>query len=147
MRMFFLFSQTLLSFVHSTGRKMSAFLLRRSRCVCAAKKYLDAASAPPQAKEWRKVQLEKLESRLSEKPSTASSSWSSTLPPPLQIGSDEELQQTWRDLESRIRNRRPLSLQDRRGVSGRSNVRRTDEDVWLEEGLYDNEAEAPNVTK
>jgi len=125
---------------------MSA-LLRRSRCACAAKKYLDAVSAPPPSKEWRKVQLEQLESRLSEKPSTASSSWSSSLPPPQLIGSDEELQQTWRDLESRIRNRRPLSLQDRRGVSGRSNVRRTDEDVWLEEGLYDNEDEAPNVTK
>jgi hypothetical protein len=123
------------------GRLMRALL--RSRCACAAKKYLDEASAPPPSKEWRKVQLEQLENRLSETPLAAS--WSS--PPPLTIGSDEELQQTWRDLESRIRNRRPLTLQDRRGASGRSNIRRTDEDVWLEEGLYDGMHATPNNEK
>ena len=121
---------------------MRAFL--RSRCACAAKKYLDGASVPPPSKEWRKVQLEKLENRLAEPP-LSSQAWSS--PPHATIESDDELQQTWRDLESRIRNRRPLTLQDRRGVSGRSNIRRTDEDVWLEVGLYDDSHATPNGKK
>jgi hypothetical protein len=105
----------------------------------AAKKRLEEGVVAS-GKEWRKVKLDQLENRFA--PSSPSGSLATSSPassssaPSRTIDSDDDLQQSWRDLESRIRGRRPLSLEDRGGVSGRRNVRRTDEDVWLEEGLY-----------
>ena len=40
-------------------------------------------------------------------------------------------------MESRVTKRRSLTLAQRNGAVGRANIRKTDEDVWLEEGLYD----------
>lgn len=40
-------------------------------------------------------------------------------------------------MESRVTKRRSYTLQEKGGVSGRRNVRRSDEDVWLEAGVYD----------
>jgi hypothetical protein len=120
--------------------------------VLAAKKHLDdggVAVVVAPAKEWRKLKLDQLENRFAGSPSSpgslsGSSTLSSSTPPSRTIDSDDDLQQAWRDLESRIRGRRPLSLADRGGVSGRSNVRRTDEDVWLEEGLYEDSGKVPS---
>lgn len=58
---------------------------------------------------------------------------------PLTIGSDEELQPMWKDMESRVLKRRlPPKISDANGVvSGRRNVRKTDEEAWLAAGLYD----------
>jgi hypothetical protein len=113
----------------------------------AAKKRLEEGVVAS-GKEWRKVKLDQLENRFA--PSSPSGSLSTSSPassssthPSRRIDSDDDLQQAWRDLESRVRGRRPLSLEDRGGVSGRRNVRRTDEDVWLEEGLYEGNERAP----
>jgi hypothetical protein len=42
----------------------------------------------------------------------------------------------WKEMESRLTRRRSLTLEQRGGKSGRRNVRRRDEDVWLEAGVY-----------
>jgi hypothetical protein len=73
---------------------------------------------------WRKKQLEKLEKKFTE---------------PSIIDSDEKLQSEWSAMESRVTNRRPRTLRETGGKSGRINVRKTDEDIWLQEGLYDDE--------
>ena len=56
-------------------------------------------------------------------------------PPP--INGDEDVQPMWQQMESRVTRRRPLTLEERGGVSGRRNVRRSDEDLWLAAGVYD----------
>jgi hypothetical protein len=55
---------------------------------------------------------------------------------PLQIDNYEDVQPMWKEMESRVTRRRSLTLDQRGGVSGRRNVRRSDEDVWLEAGVY-----------
>mmetsp|Transcript_4968 Transcript_4968/g.6744 ORF Transcript_4968/g.6744 Transcript_4968/m.6744 type:complete len:146 (-) Transcript_4968:1291-1728(-) len=56
------------------------------------------------------------------------------------VKSDEELQSHWKDMESRVtRRRRPLTVAEaaEKGKPiGRRNVRQTDEEAWLEAGLY-----------
>ena len=58
------------------------------------------------------------------------------------IRSDDELQQMWREMESRVtRRRRPMSLGEasmKGKAIGRKNIRPTDEEVWLNAGLYSN---------
>ncbi|KAL7507504.1 hypothetical protein ACHAXN_004689 [Cyclotella atomus] len=56
---------------------------------------------------------------------------------PLQIDNYEDVQPMWKQMESRVTRRRSLTEDQRGGVSGRRNVRRSDEDVWLEAGVYD----------
>ena len=56
---------------------------------------------------------------------------------PLSIESYEDVQPMWKEMESRVTKRRSLTLEDRKGVSGRRNVRKSDEDVWLSAGVYD----------
>ena len=69
--------------------------------------------------EWRKRQLEKLESKFTE------------------VTNDEDLQPMWREMESRVVKRKPRTLRDTGGRTGRINIRKTDEDIWLQEGLYE----------
>jgi len=53
------------------------------------------------------------------------------------VGNDEDLQPTWKDMESRVTRRRPRTVEEMGGKTGRVNVRKTDEEMWLREGLYD----------
>ena len=77
--------------------------------------------------EWRKQQLDRLENKLSDVSEDVS-----------EIVSDDALQPMWKDMENRVKRRRPRTVQENGGKSGRANVsRRTDEDAWLEGGLYD----------
>ena len=55
---------------------------------------------------------------------------------PLQIDNYEDVQPTWKEMESRVTKRRSLTLEERQGVSGRRNVRKSDEDLWLQAGVY-----------
>ena len=71
--------------------------------------------------DWRKRQLEKVGNKFKE---------------PLSIENDEDLQPMWKEMEGRVTRRKLRTLQDTGGRSGRINVRKTDEDVWLQEGLY-----------
>ena len=73
---------------------------------------------------WRKQQLNNLERKFSE---------------PRIVENEEDLQSMWKQMESRVTNRRPRTLRETGGRTGRSNLKTTDEDVWLKEGLYDDD--------
>lgn len=73
---------------------------------------------------WSKKQIEKIEQKFSDDPSA-------------NVKSDEELQQMWREMESRVVKRRPRTIRETGGKTGRVNVRKTDEEMWLNEGLYE----------
>jgi hypothetical protein len=77
------------------------------------------------AVEWRKQQLEKLEKKFTE--------------PSVKIESDEELQPMWKGMESRVSNRRSRTIAEMGGKTGRTNIKNTDEELWLQGGLYDND--------
>lgn len=72
--------------------------------------------------EWRKAQLDDLSRKFDE---------------PLEIGSDQDLQPTWKDMESRVTRRRLRTLEEAGERIGRTNIRATDEDEWLQAGMYD----------
>lgn len=58
---------------------------------------------------------------------------------PLEINNDEDVQQMWKDMESRVTRRKSMTLAEAKfnGKSvGRKNLRKTDEEAWLEAGLY-----------
>jgi hypothetical protein len=82
--------------------------------------FFKRASSPT---EWRKKQLDDLERKWDAKP--------------LDIASDEDLQPMWKNMESRVKSRRPRTLEETGGKTGRRNIKRTDEEMWLQEGLYD----------
>jgi hypothetical protein len=54
------------------------------------------------------------------------------------IQHDDDLQPTWKEMESRVKNRRTRSLEENQGRLGRENVKKTDEEEWLRAGLYTN---------
>lgn len=58
---------------------------------------------------------------------------------PEAIEKEEELQPMWKNMESRVRNRRPQTLADTKGKTGRQNIKKTDEEMWLQEGLYNDD--------
>jgi hypothetical protein len=74
--------------------------------------------------EWRKQQLDKLEKKFSE-------------PSLVVVDNDDDLQPMWKSMESRVTRRRPRTVEEIGGRTGRTNVKKTDEDLWLREGLYD----------
>ena len=78
------------------------------------------------ASDWRKKQLENLEKKFTE--------------PAVKIESEEDLQPMWSSMEKRVKNRRPRTLNETGGKTGRTNIKTTDEELWLQEGLYDEES-------
>lgn len=79
---------------------------------------------------WSKKQIDKIEKKFTE--------------PSQRVDSDEGLQQMWKEMESRVTKRRPRTLGDTKGKTGRENIKKTDEEMWLQEGLYpDKEEEDP----
>ena len=83
------------------------------------------AKPPVVGSEWRKAQLDKLENKFKGKQTEV-----------LDIESEEDLQPMWKEMEGRVTRRKPRTLADTGGKSGRMNIKKTDEDVWLEQGLY-----------
>lgn len=83
-----------------------------------------AATTPDGGGEWRKHQLDKLSKKFDE---------------PNVIDSDEDLQPMWKAMESRVVNRRTLTAAQKGGKTGRTNIRKTDEEAWLQAGLYEEE--------
>lgn len=79
--------------------------------------------------EWRKKQLDRLEKKFSAQDPL----------PVQQIQSEDELQPMWQAMERRVKNRKSKTINYEQSGSkiGRSNIRKTDEDIWLQEGLYD----------
>jgi hypothetical protein len=95
--------------------------------------------------------LEKLESKFTnndgdgDKISSSLSSSDNNLSPTdtsksmttVDVKSDDELQPMWKEMESRVVRRKPRTVSESGGRTGRMNIRKTDEEVWLQEGLYD----------
>ena len=77
---------------------------------------------------WRKAQLDKIENKFKGKELKARN-----------IESEEDLQPMWKEMEGRVTRRKPRTLADTGGKSGRMNIKKTDEDVWLQQGLYDSD--------
>jgi hypothetical protein len=73
--------------------------------------------------EWRKSSLDQLESRFAKEPTTI-------------VCSEIDLQPEWKAMESRVVKRRTFTLDEVKGKTGRENVRQTEEDIWMENGLY-----------
>lgn len=74
--------------------------------------------------EWRKASLDQLEQRFAKEPAR-------------RVNVDEDLQPEWKAMESRVVKRRTLTLDQVNGKIGRANIRQTEEDIWMESGLYD----------
>lgn len=85
----------------------------------------DKESPTSTGMEWRKKQLDKLEKRFSETTSAV-------------VDNDEDLQPMWKEMEGRVTRRRPRTVEEMGGRTGRTNVKKTDEEMWLQEGLYNN---------
>ena len=43
----------------------------------------------------------------------------------------------WKQMEGRVIHRKPRTVEEMGGRTGRVNVKITDEEMWLREGLYD----------
>jgi hypothetical protein len=107
---------------------------------------------------WKRNQFRKLEDKFRQLESDASASagvnsdtkiastnrpnwptWPTDGGVPLAIDKYDDVQPMWKGMESRVTKRKSLTLTQRGGVSGRRNVRRSDEDMWLEAGVYDDD--------
>jgi hypothetical protein len=82
--------------------------------------------------DWRKQQLQKLQRKFQANNT---------------IESEEELQPMWKEMEGRVTRRKPRTVQQTGGRAGHMNVRKTDEDVWAQEGMYDENNNNNNKTK
>lgn len=91
-----------------------------------------STSSSSSPNEWRKKQLEKIEKKF-DKTDTAAAAAASMM----DIHTDDELQPMWKEMEGRVVRRKPRTAAQLGGRTGRVNVRKTDEEVWLEKGLYD----------
>jgi hypothetical protein len=60
------------------------------------------------------------------------------------IQNNEELQPMWKEMEGRLTQRRSRTLAEIRGITGRQNTSRTDEEVWLAKGMCREEDDENN---
>jgi hypothetical protein len=102
---------------------------------------LSSTNGGPQ--EWRRQQLQKLEKKFDPPPTTTTS-------PTAVVNNQADLQPMWKAMEGRVTSRRPRTQAETGGRTGRVNVKATDEEYWLREGLYGNsndeeEEEAPSA--
>lgn len=84
----------------------------------------DGSTSSTTAVEWRKVQLDRLENKFNDEQKPV-------------VQNEEDLQPMWKEMESRVTRRKPRTVAEMGGKTGRRNVRKTDEEMWLQEGLYD----------
>jgi hypothetical protein len=80
---------------------------------------------------WRRQQLEKLESRFQHQNHPADVIEV--------VNKDDELQSHWKAMEGRVVRRKPISKESAAGKVGRRNIRRTDEEIWEQNGVYDDD--------
>ena len=89
---------------------------------------------------WKRNQYQKLEDKFNNRPSPTDTQNLE----PLNIDNYEDVQPMWKEMESRVTRRRSLTLEQlkqRGGVSGRQNIRKSEEDYWEKAGVYDNDKE------
>jgi hypothetical protein len=109
--------------IHTNARRIGVSRTPVTRLFSAKD---DANTGTTTGPEWRKKELDRLEAK-----------FSNDVPPPLTIEDEGSLQPTWKAMEARVKNRRPLTREQRGGKAGRVNIKRTDEEIWLAAGLYD----------
>jgi hypothetical protein len=95
----------------------------RSMTSSADKDNDNALESTAAAGAWRKQQLNKLEKKFTD--------------PTVEVTDEEDLQPMWKAMESRVTRRRSRTEAEMGGKTGRTNVKITDEEIWLEGGLYD----------
>jgi membrane protein involved in colicin uptake len=108
---------------------------------------IDSAAATTQ---WKRNQYRKIEDKFK------NNNESNRLSPtdtqnlePLNIDNYEDVQPMWKEMESRVTRRRSLTLEQlkqRGGVSGRRNIRKSEEDYWERAGVYDKEETSKDKT-
>ena len=99
---------------------------------------IDSAAATTQ---WKRNHYQKIEDKFNNK--TSSTTDTQNLEP-LNIDDYEDVQPMWKAMESRVTQRRSLTLEQlkrRGGVSGRRNIRKSEEDYWVKAGVYDDKEE------
>lgn len=103
---------------------------------------IESASANTQ---WKRNQYRKLEDKFNNNNENESKHTSSKQQlEPLNIDNYDDVQPMWKEMESRVTRRRSLTLEQRGGVSGRRNVRKSEEDYWGEAGVYDEKKTPPS---
>jgi predicted phage gp36 major capsid-like protein len=102
---------------------ISPTVLRRIQCVSRELRVISQAKLHFTDSSWNKKQIDRIERKFKE--------------PSQKVESDDELQQMWRQMESRVTRRRPRTLGETKGKTGRENVRKTDEEMRLEAGFYE----------
>jgi ribosomal protein L11 methylase PrmA len=104
---------------------------------------IESASANTQ---WKRNQYRKLEDKFNNNNENESKHTSSTKQQlePLNIDNYDDVQPMWKEMESRVTRRRSLTLEQRGGVSGRRNVRKSEEDYWQQAGVYDGKKTPPS---
>jgi hypothetical protein len=111
-------------------RKMN---LVGSTSVCAIRTF----NSGTKAFEWRQRELQKLEERFENEALKSRTATAKTEPLTQVVDDDDSLQEMWRQMEGRVTRRRPRTVEETGGKAGRQNIKRTDEEVWQREGLYD----------
>jgi hypothetical protein len=103
---------------------------------------IESASATTQ---WKRNQYSKLEDKFNNNNDNESKHTSSKQQlEPLNIDNYDDVQPMWKEMESRVTRRRSLTLEQRGGVSGRRNVRKSEEDYWQQAGVYDGKKTPPS---
>ena len=85
-----------------------------------------SSSSPKKIPHWRKQQLNKIEDK-----------FNSTEETPLTIENEEDLQPMWKEMEGRVTKRKSRTLEDTKGKTGRMNIKKTEEEAWLQQGVYE----------
>ncbi|OEU21117.1 hypothetical protein FRACYDRAFT_267867 [Fragilariopsis cylindrus CCMP1102] len=85
-----------------------------------------ASSSPKKIPHWRKQQLTKIENKFNNTEDT-----------PLTIENEEDLQPMWKEMEGRVTKRKSRTLEDTKGKTERMNIKKTEEEAWLQQGVYE----------
>ncbi|KAL7467334.1 hypothetical protein ACHAXS_009473 [Conticribra weissflogii] len=95
---------------------------------------IDSAAATTK---WKRSQYRKIEEKFVNGEAEQNGFAPNNSLPPLTIENYDDVQPMWKEMERRVIRRRSLTLAERGGVSGRRNIRKSDEDVWMAAGVYD----------
>lgn len=78
--------------------------------------------------DWRKIQLDHLQDKFQNDT----------------VKDDDQLQSNWKEMESRVTRRPPPKKSLDNKPTGRNNIKKTDEEIWLQQGMYDNDDSTTN---
>ena len=134
------------------GKKDNGIVINGQSSTMSASQSSDILESAAATTQWKRSQYQNIQDKfnktnIGDTPTNESSTQQTTnqkQQEPLNITNYDDVQPMWKEMESRVTKRRSLTLQQRGGVSGRRNVRKSDEDVWLEAGVYNNNSDDNN---